>query len=79
VTKRIAENIQNGLASNFPEEKDRGVKEAKYYVLKHTNAPAALVEVGFISHDETAEKLFRFSYQDKLARVIAEGIEKTFS
>ena len=76
VTKRLAENIQNGLASNFPEEKDRGVKEAKYYVLKHTNAPAALVEVGFISHDPTAEKLFRFSYQDKLARVIAEGVEK---
>lgn len=78
VTKRLAENIQNGLASSFPEEKDRGVKEAKYYVLKHTNAPAALVEVGFISHSETAEKLFRFSYQDKLARVIAEGIERTF-
>lgn len=47
-------------------------------MLKHTNAPAALVEVGFISHSETAEKLFRFSYQDKLARVIAEGIERTF-
>ena len=64
VTKRLAENIQNGLASNFPEEKNRGVKEAQYYVLKHTKAPAALVEVGFLSHDETAEKLFRFSYQD---------------
>lgn len=79
VTKRLAENIQNGLASNFPEEKNRGVKEAQYYVLKHTKAPAVLVEVGFISHSETAEKLFRFSYQEKLARVIAEGIEKTFS
>lgn len=79
VTKKLAENVQNALVSNFPEEKNRGVKEAKYYVLKNTKAPAILVEVGFISHDETAEKLFRFSYQDKLARVIVEGIEKTFS
>ena len=79
VTKRLAENIQNSLVTNFPEEKNRGVKEAKYYVLKNTKAPAILVEVGFISHDETAEKLFRFSYQDKLARVIVDGIEKTFS
>lgn len=79
VTKRLAENVQNALVMNFPEEKNRGVKEAKYYVLKNTKAPAILVEVGFISHDETAEKLFRFSYQEKLARVIVEGIEKTFS
>lgn len=79
ITKRLAANVQNSLSVNFPEEKDRGVKEAKYYVLKNTKAPAILVEVGFISHDETAEKLFRFSYQEKLARVIVEGIEKTFS
>ena len=53
------------------------VKEAKYYVLKHTKAPAILVEVGFISHDETAKKLFSYSYQEKLSRVIFEGISKT--
>ena len=79
ITQRLANNVQNSLTTHFPEEKNRGVKEAKYYVLKNTKAPAILVEVGFISHDETAEKLFRFSYQEKLARVIAEGIEKTFS
>lgn len=79
ITQRLANNVQNALVTHFPEEKNRGVKEAKYYVLKNTKAPAILVEVGFISHDETAEKLFRFSYQEKLARVIVEGIEKTFS
>lgn len=79
ITQRLANNVQNSLTTYFPEEKNRGVKEAKYYVLKNTKAPAILVEVGFISHDETAEKLFSFSYQEKLARVIVEGIEKTFS
>ena len=77
ITQRLANNVQNSLATHFPEEKDRGVKEAKYYVLKNTKAPAILVEVGFISHDETAKKLFSYSYQEKLSHVILEGISKT--
>lgn len=77
ITQRLANNVQSSLAAHFPEEKDRGVKEAKYYVLKNTKAPAVLIEVGFISHDETAKKLFSYSYQEKLSRVILEGISKT--
>lgn len=77
ITQRLANNVQNALATHFLEEKNRGVKEAKYYVLKNTKAPAVLVEVGFISHDETAKKLFSYSYQEKLSRVILEGILKT--
>ena len=70
----LAQCIQKALVSNFPEEKDRGVKETDFYVLKHTKMPAVLIEVGFISHDETAKKLYSYSYQMKLARVISEGI-----
>lgn len=72
---KLADCIQNALVKNFPEEQDRGVKENDFYVLKYTKCPAALVEVGFISHDETAEKLYSYSYQMKLARVICSGIE----
>lgn len=79
VTKRLAQNIQNALTEGFPEETDRGVKEEPFYVLKHTNMPAVLVEVGFISHDETARKLFSYSYQNKVANLIKAGIEKTYS
>lgn len=32
----------------------RGVKEGKYYVLKHTKMPAILVELGFLSDNEEA-------------------------
>lgn len=78
ITQRLANNVQNALATHFPEEKNRGVKEAKYYVLKNTKAPAILVEVGFLSNDETAKKLFSYSYQMKLASAIAAGVSKTF-
>lgn len=53
---------------------DRGVKTAKFYVLKHTNAPAVLVETGFISNHEEGEKLFDDEYQNRVAKAIAEGI-----
>lgn len=71
----LAECIQKELAENFPEEFNRGVKKNNFYVLKHTKCPAALIEVGFISHDETAKKLYSYSYQMKLAKAISNGIE----
>ena len=73
---KLADCIQKALVKNFPEERDRGVKENDFYVLKYTKCPAALVEVGFISHDETAKKLYSYSYQMKLARAISDGIER---
>lgn len=57
--------------------RDRGVKSAAYYVLKHTKAPAILVETGFISSETEKKKLFKSSYQRALAEAIAAGIADT--
>lgn len=75
--KKLATNIQNSLAVLFPDEKNRGVKSAQYYVVKNTNVPSALVEVGFISHDETAKKFHSYYYQNRLAEAIVNGILQT--
>ena len=54
--------------------RDRGVKGARFHVLKNTNMPAVLVEVGFVSN-KTEEKLLQTdSYKQKVAQAIAEGI-----
>jgi N-acetylmuramoyl-L-alanine amidase len=55
---------------------DRGVQQAPFYVLMGLEAPAVLVEVGFISHPEEAKKLADAEYQQKLASAIAAGVEK---
>lgn len=75
--KKLATNIQNSFVALFPDEKNRGVKTAQYYVIKNTTMQSALVEVGFLSHDPTAEKFHSYYYQNRLAEAIVNGILKT--
>ena len=49
-------------------------KEARFYVLVHTDAPACLVEMAFISNDEEAALLADHDWQDTYARAIARGV-----
>lgn len=78
-TKELANNIQNALVKSTS-AKDRGVKTTEtLYVLKHTIAPAVLVECGFISNHEESELLFDDDYQNKIANAIVTGIENTLT
>ncbi|WP_053585526.1 N-acetylmuramoyl-L-alanine amidase family protein [Lysinibacillus contaminans] len=77
-SKPLAAKIQRALVRvGF---RDRGVKEADFYVLKHTRAPALLLEIGFI--DNSADnKLFDLQFEaivDGIANAIIEvtGVEK---
>lgn len=54
---------------------DRGVKQAPFYVLAGARMPAALVEVGFLSHPAESRRLATAGYQERVARAIVEGIE----
>lgn len=54
---------------------DRGVQQAPFFVLMGLEAPAVLVEVGFISHPEEAKRLEDGAYQAKIARAIAAGVK----
>jgi len=52
---------------------DRGVQQAPFYVLMGVEAPAILVEVGFISHPKEGKRLADADYEDTLAEAIAGG------
>ena len=75
--KKLASHIQDSLVALFPDEKNRGLKTAQYYVLNNSKVPSALVEVGFISNDKTAEKFHSYYYQNRLAEAIVNGILRT--
>ncbi|MCI0574150.1 MAG: N-acetylmuramoyl-L-alanine amidase [Myxococcaceae bacterium] len=54
---------------------DRGVQQAPFTVLTGVDAPAILVEVGFISHPTEGLRLKDPRYQASLAGAIAEGVK----
>lgn len=54
--------------------RDRGVRRARFYVLRHSRMPSTLVEVGFVTGYDDAAKLTNPSYQQQMAQAIARGI-----
>ncbi|MDD5707247.1 MAG: N-acetylmuramoyl-L-alanine amidase [Kiritimatiellae bacterium] len=53
---------------------DRGLRRARYQVLRDAPCPAALVECGFLSNSNDVKLLSGGWYRDRLARAIADGI-----
>jgi N-acetylmuramoyl-L-alanine amidase len=65
--------LQRSLLKHTAAE-DRGVRRARYAVLRNSNCPAALVECGYLSNRADENKFLKPDYLDNLARGIAEGI-----
>jgi N-acetylmuramoyl-L-alanine amidase len=53
---------------------DQGVRQAPFFVLTGVQAPAILVEVGYISHPQEGHRLGEAAYQETLARGLTQGV-----
>lgn len=53
---------------------DRGVIKSRFYVINHTEAPAILIEMGFISNEEERDKLKKKGRKEDIADSIVDGI-----
>lgn len=53
---------------------DRGIRRARFQVLREATCPAVLVECGFMSHVTTESNLRSPAYLDTLAQRISDGI-----
>ncbi len=53
---------------------DRGVRRARFYVLKEAPCPAVLVELGFLTNATEASRIASSSYRTLLARAVEAGI-----
>ncbi len=66
--KRMAEQMQKQLIRGIKPKKERVEKEnGSYYLLKKTSVPIVIVECGFLSNREEAEKLCDPAYREKVA------------
>ncbi len=54
--------------------RDLGVKEAPFFVLVDSGVPAALVEIGFITNKDDADRLKTEAYLDQTADGLADGL-----
>lgn len=74
----FAESMIEVLKEN-KDIKVRSAKHGNYYVLKYTEMPSILVELGFLSNNAESEKLNSADYQELLAEEIAKGILLQFT
>jgi len=68
----LARNVQRELLKL--RVTNRGVKTARFRVLRLAKHPAILVEGGFLSSPSDARKINRASYRDAIAKRVADGI-----
>ncbi|MGB3309587.1 MAG: N-acetylmuramoyl-L-alanine amidase [Nodosilinea sp.] len=71
--RRLAATLQASMLAATG-MRDRGVKQARFYVLRATNMPSALVEVGFVTGAQDAPRLADPAWRETMAQAIARGI-----
>lgn len=70
----LAYNVQKSLISRLGLE-DRGVKRARYAVLRMAEMPAILIESGFLSNPGESKRIYDPQFRQQLAQAIVRGIQ----
>ena len=78
-SSRLASHVQSHMVGHLKKKyssiRDKGVKQAPFYVLLGAQMPAILVETSFISNPRECKRLMDPAYQERLTEGIALGIE----
>ena len=76
--QKLARLVQNSLVDEFG-KKDRGIKSNVFYVTKHTEAPAILIEIGFISNASDRAMMSSADFTERYAAAVAKAVDQYFS
>jgi N-acetylmuramoyl-L-alanine amidase len=69
----LAYQVQKALTQNLAAE-DRGVRRARFAVLRDAVMPAVLIEAGFLSHPAEGRQIVTAAYRRRIAHAIVEGL-----
>jgi N-acetylmuramoyl-L-alanine amidase len=78
IQKSIVANAHDVLAKRKSQGdwKNRGVRQAPFYVLNRAAMPAVLVEIGYLSNARDRRMMGEKLFQESLAKALAEGVKK---
>ena len=71
--RRLAEVIHWSILNGVNID-NRGIRRARFYVLRHSTMPAVLVEVGFLTGAVDSSRLTDSNHRRQMAEAIARGI-----
>jgi len=71
----VQEALIRKLKPRYSRIKDKGVKQAPFYVLLGAEMPSILVEVAFITNPRECRRLNSVGYQEDIADAIVTGIQ----
>lgn len=71
--RRLSEIIHWNILNSVT-IRNRNVRRARFFVLRHSKMPATLVEVGFLTGAEDSVRLKTPAHRQKIAKAIAQGI-----
>ncbi|WP_448570990.1 N-acetylmuramoyl-L-alanine amidase family protein, partial [Trichothermofontia sp.] len=74
----LAQAIHSSILQSGLGMRDRGVRQARFYVIRRTSMPAVLVETGFVTGAEDAPRLADPNFRSRMAVAIARGILNYF-
>lgn len=69
----LAYLMQKSYTKNLNVE-DRGVKRARFQILREATMPAILIEGGFMSHPAEGRKIYEPAYRKQMAHAIVDGV-----
>ncbi len=69
---KLAHSILN--EANHVEKNERRIRGAEFQVLKYTQCPAVLLEIGYITNPAEERRLVSATHREDLARSIASGL-----
>jgi N-acetylmuramoyl-L-alanine amidase len=70
----LSATVFHSMLGHLPEV-DRGIKRARFAVLRHTKVPAILVEGGFLTETDSSKRVADPAWREKFAEALSIGIE----